>query len=81
MAAAISAAGRGFDLVISLSIRQVQLGLPDKETCVRDPLFLNASAHFRMRNHDHASTMPVGGSGRDYLRLSGLRRRCNMTQI
>ena len=32
------------------------LGLSDNQTCIRAPLFRNASTYFRMRNHGHAST-------------------------
>jgi AraC-like DNA-binding protein len=57
MAAAISAADRSLDLVISLSkVADPLLGLSDNQTCIRAPLFRNASAYFRMRTHGHAST-------------------------
>ena len=61
MAAAISAADRSLNVVISLSRwRTPLLGLSDSQTCIRAPVFRNASAYFRIRNHGYASTqLPV----------------------
>ena len=38
----------------SLQLADPLLGLSDNRTCIRAPVFRNASAYFRMRNHGHA---------------------------
>ena len=38
----------------SLQLADPLLGLSDNRTCIRAPVFRNASTYFRMRNHGHA---------------------------
>jgi acetyltransferase-like isoleucine patch superfamily enzyme len=39
---------------VFLQLADPLLGLSDNRTCIRAPVFRNASAYFRMRNHGHA---------------------------